>query len=206
MRALTTALALSLSWSVAFAANDAPKKVGIPDAASLIGKTLDDDTQYASGNDAQRVTAEDWSYGFAFDDPGLQRTGGTRARGKGDSLISMAEIYNRRCDRAAKTVRFAFGGDDRFVLKGSVAKGRYADGWVFFGDAASFEPAPAKIKMELSENDGALYVALDRTRLLQSRQVALCPSASAPAAKGSRCAVFSLAGFARAFDFVCDAK
>ncbi|MCK9919229.1 hypothetical protein MXD81_59880 [Microbacteriaceae bacterium K1510] len=206
MRALIPALALSMSMSAACAANEPPKKIDIPDAASLIGKTLDDETQFASGTDAPRVTAEDWSYGFAFDDPGLQRTASTRDRGKGGGLISMAEIYDRRCDRAAKTMRFAFGSDERFPLKGTVAKGRYADGWVFFGDALSFEGTPAKIKMELSENDGALYVALDRARMLQSRQVALCPTVTAAPGKGGRCAMFSLAGFARAFDFVCEAK
>jgi len=206
MRALIPALALSLSIAAAHAANETPKKVDIPDAASLIGQTLNDEAQFASGVDAPRVTAEDWNYGFAFDDPGLQRTASTRDRGKGGGLIATAELYNRRCDRAAKTVRFAFSGDERFALKGTVAKGRYAEGWVFFGDALSFEGTPTKIKMELSENDGALYVALDRARMRQSRQVALCPSVTAAPGKGGRCAMFSLAGFARAFDFVCEAK
>ena len=205
MRALVPALALSISMSAA-CAEEAPKKADISDAASLIGKTLDEDTQFASGVDAPRVTAEDWSYGFAFDDPGLQRTATTADRGKGGGRISVTEIYNRRCDRAAKTVRLAFAGDERFTLKGMVAKGRYADGWIFFGDALSFEGTPAKIKMEMSENDGAFYLALERQRMLQSRQVALCPTVTAAPGKGGRCAMFSLAGFARAFDFVCDAK
>ena len=63
-------------------------KIDIKDAASLIGKSLDADTQYATGSDAQRLSADDWSYGFEFDDPGLQRTASSKERGKAGALLA----------------------------------------------------------------------------------------------------------------------
>jgi hypothetical protein len=62
------------------------------------------------------------------------------------------------------------------------------------------------VTMEFSENDAALYFNLDPARMARSAKLALCPSAAAPGTKASRCAIFSLAGFARAYDFVCDGK
>lgn len=206
MRSPIIAVIVGLSVAPAVAGNEAPAKVGIQDARSLIGKTLDEDTQYAAGSGTERVSVGDWTYGFDYDDAGLLRTARTSDRRNEKSLLSTGEIYHRRCDRTSKTVRFALAGDERFPLKGTVAKGRRADGWVYYAEGVTFALAPTKIRMEFSENDGALHLALDRARMMQTKQLALCPTAAAPVRTGGRCAIFSLAGFARAFDFVCDAK
>ncbi len=207
MRPSVLLLALCALLPVPAFAQTKPGKIDIKDAATLIGKTLDEDTQYAAGGpDAARVTVNDWSYGFAFDDPGLQRLASTKEGGKGTALLSTVMIYNQRCKRTDKAVPFAFDGDERFPLKGSVAKGRRAEAWVHFSKNNAYEPAPTRIGMTFSENDGALYFKLDPAQLARYERIALCPTAAAPDAKPTRCAIFSLAGFVRAYDFVCDAR
>jgi hypothetical protein len=91
-------------------------------------------------------------------------------------------------------------------LKGSVAQGRRADAWVYFGNAANFEPKPLKVTMAFSENDGALHLKLDPAEIARYAKLALCSTATAPDGSSDRCAIFSLSGFVRAYDFVCDAK
>jgi hypothetical protein len=204
MRRLVLFLTLAVLLPAAALAQNAPaKKVGIAEAASLIGQTLDADLQYEIGSDAPRATADDWSYGFEYDDAGLMRGASTKERG-GEALLATATLYNRRCTRTA--VPFSFGSDERFPLKGTVAKGRRADGWLYFGDNASFEKQALKLTMTFSENDGALHFKLDPARTAKAARLAVCATAAAPDAKASRCTLFSLAGFLRAFDFVCDAK
>lgn len=203
-RRLVPLLVLAMLLPAAAFAQKAPaKKVAISEAASLIGQSLDADLQYEIGGDAPRATAEDWSYGFEYDDAGLMRGASTKERG-GEALFATSTLYNRRCTRTA--VPFSFGGDERFRLKGTVAKGRGAAAWLYYGDNVSFEKQALKLAMTLSENDGALHFKLDPARLGRAARLAFCPTAAAPDAKTSRCAVFSLVGFARAFDFACDAK
>ena len=62
---LATAFAI-LAWPSAYAAEgDSQKKVKIPEAASLIGKTIDDDTLLAISEQAKMTPSDDWEYGFS---------------------------------------------------------------------------------------------------------------------------------------------
>ena len=178
---------------------DKPK----PDAAALIGKTLSPDKQSAIADHAVMAKSGGWTYGLAYDDPGLERMADASERG-GAAALTVAQIYSRRCDRASSP-SFAFGGDDRFVLKGETGS-RVADAWLFFAKGDAFDGAGRKIKLEMSENDGALYTKLDPAELAANATLAICPTAKAPGAGKSKCSQFDLAGFARAYDFVCDAK
>jgi hypothetical protein len=58
----------------------------------------------------------------------------------------------------------------------------------------------------MSENDGAPYTKLDPAELAANQTLAICPTAKAPRTGKAECSLFNLAGFARAYDFVCDAK
>ena len=81
----------------------------------------------------------------------------------GGAALTVAQIYSKRCDRAASP-SFAFGGDERFVLKGETGS-RVADAWLFFAKGDAFDGAGRKVRLEMSENDGALYTKLDPTEL-----------------------------------------
>lgn len=201
---------LSAFWALGLlssvCAQEKPVRIDIKDAASLIGKTLDEDTQYATGTDAPRESVGDWSYGFEFDDAGLMRTASAKEHAKGEARLSTAFAYNRHCKRAVKDAEFTFIVDERFPLKGSESKGRRTEAWIHLGTSAAFDPKPAKASLAFSENDGALHLKLDPALMTRHERIALCPTAAAPAAKTGRCAIFSLAGFARAYDFVCEAK
>ena len=101
-------------------AQDKPK----PDAAALIGKTLSPDKQSAIADHATMAKSGGWIYGLTDDDPGLERMADANERG-GGAVLTVAQSYSKRCDRAASP-SFAFGGDDRFVLKGETGS-RIAD-------------------------------------------------------------------------------
>ena len=126
------------------------------------------------------------------------------ARQGGGAALTVAQIYSKRCDRASSP-SFAFGGDDRFVLKGETGS-RVADAWLFFAKGDAFDGAGRKVRLEMSENDGALYTKLDPAELATNATLAICPTAKAPGTGKAKCSSFDLAGFARAYDFVCDAK
>ena len=195
----------TLSPTGALAAGETAAKTDIPDPVSLIGQRLDIDRQYEIGTHAQRTRLGDWGYGFEIDDPGLERTASTKESGSGAALLATYVMYDKRCARPDHAVSFSVGGGDRFALKGS-AGSRHSTAWIFYGDKDTFDHGSIKVTMDFSENDGALYFHLDPARMARSAKLALCPSAAAPATKASRCAIFSLAGFARAYDFVCDGK
>jgi hypothetical protein len=195
----------ALSPIAARTADETAAKTDIPDPASLIGQRLDIDRQYDIGTHAQRMTAGDWGYGFEVDDPGLERTASTKESGSGASLLATYVMYDKRCARPDHAVSFSVGSDDHFALKGSVGS-RHSTAWIFYGDKDTFDRGSIKVTMDFSENDAALYFNLDPARMGRSAKLALCPSAAAPGTKASRCVIFSLAGFARAYDFVCDGK
>jgi hypothetical protein len=207
MRVLPILLAIVLAPSLAVA-DDNPqpkKKVAIPDAATLIGKTIEGDRQYEIGSNAPQTKSGDWSYGFGYDDPGLERSASSPARGKADSLLDTSHMYDTRC-AAGDKASFSFGAGDRFKLKGTMQKGQYADAWIYLGDGDAFDAKPLKIKMDFSQNDAAMHFDLDPTILAPRSAAAICPDAAAPGKTGGHCAMFSLKGFARAYDFVCQAK
>ena len=138
-----------------------------------------------------------WTYGLTYDDPGLERMADADERG-GGAALTVAQIYSKRCDRAVSP-SFAFGGDDRFVLKGETGS-RVADAWLFFAKEEAFESAGRKVRLAMSENDGALYTKLDPAELAANVTLAICPTAKAPGAGKTKCSLFDLSGFARAYD------
>jgi hypothetical protein len=193
-----------LAVAVPALAEDRPKpKAGAPDAAALLGKTLSPDKQSAIADRAIMAKSGAWTYGLSYDDSGLERIADANER-DGGAALTVAHTYLKRCDRA-QSPSFAFGGDERFVVKGE-AGSRVADAWLFFAKGDSFDGAGRKIKLAMSENDGALYTALDPAELAASQTLAICPAAKAPGTGKAKCSLFNLAGFARAYDFVCDAK
>ena len=135
-----------LAFVAAALASDQPK----PDAAALIGKTLSPDKQSAIADHAVMAKSGAWTYGLTYDDPGLERTADADERG-GGAALTVAQSYFKRCDRAASP-SFAFGGDDRFVLKGDTGS-RVADSstefptpaisLVFGLRALMYQPRPA---------------------------------------------------------------
>lgn len=206
MRPLPILIAICLLIPLAAAAQDSPTpKVAIPAAASLIGKPIDGDKQYAIGSSAPKSKSGDWSYGFDFDDPGLERLASAAARGKAAPLLTASHLYDTRC-AAGDKAPFTFGAGDRFKLKGSMQDGQYADAWVYLGEGDAFDAKALKVKMDFSQNDGAMHFDLDPTALAPRGAVAFCPDAAAPGKTGGHCTIFSLKGFARAYDFVCNAK
>ena len=177
----------------------------IPDAASLIGKTLDPDRAYELGEHAPKTKTGDWTYGFESDES-LLRSGSATERGKGGAQLDTIFIYNKRCARSDKSAPFSFSVGERFALKGSVEKGRFANAWIFFGDREVFDAMGVAKKMVFSENDAELHFTLDPNELAKRGVLALCPTAAAPAKMDGACSIFSLKGFERAYDFVCEAK
>jgi hypothetical protein len=208
MRLLPILAAIILTPSLAAADDSAPakKKVAIPDAASLIGKKLSDDRQSDIATNAPQTKSGDWSYAFEYDDAGLARFASTPQHGKTDALLSTDHMFDTRCAANEKTAPFSFNADESFKLKGTEQKGRYSDAWVYVGDDDKFDDKPLKIKMDLSENDAAMHFTLDPASLSSRTTAAICPTSAPPGKTGSKCAVFSLKGFARAYDYVCNAK
>jgi hypothetical protein len=207
MRALTLLAALCLPPMAALAQdNPSPKKIAVPDAASLIGKKVAVDRQFEIGSNATKIQTGDWSYGFDYDDPGLERTASTKERGKDGAAFDTYHLYDTRCAPGDKAAPFAFGAGDHFPLKGSMAKGQYADAWIYLGDKDTYDDKALKLKMDFSQNDAAMHFALDPAILAPRDVAAICPTAAPPGKAGGHCAIFSLKGFARAYDFVCNAK
>ena len=130
-----------------------------------------------------------WTFGLTYDDPGLERMANADERG-GGAALTVAQIYSKRCDRAASP-SFAFGGDERFVLKGETGS-RVAAAWLFFAKGDAFDGAGRKVRLEMSENDGALYTKLDPTELAANATLAICPTAKAPGSGKMKCSQFDL--------------
>ena len=188
-----------LAFAAPALADDAPK----PSAAALIGKTLSPDKQSAIADHATMAKSGAWTFGLTYDDPGLERMANADERG-GGAALTVAFPYIKRCDRAAPS-SFAFGGDERFALKGETGS-RVADAWLFFAKGEAFDGVERKVKLQMSENDGALYLKLDPAELAANAALAICPTAKAPGSGKMKCSLFDLAGFARAYDYVCEAK
>jgi hypothetical protein len=204
---LISSLTACLLLPIAAGAQDKPPAAGIDlrNPAALIGKQLDADRAYEAGLHAPKMRAEDWTYGFQSDEA-LERAASTADRAKSDVELDTVYPYNQRCARNGKTAPFTFGGGERYKLKGAVEKGRYAEGWLYFADKGIFDPTPVKAKLAFSENDAALHLSLDPAEMARRGALAICPTAAPPGAAGAACSLFSLKGFARAYDFVCDAK
>jgi hypothetical protein len=209
MRLSPILLAICILHPGAASADDSPqpkKKIPIPDAASLIGKKIDGDRQSDIATNAPKTKSADWSYGFEYDDSGLERSAWTPQRGKPDALLSASYVFDSRCGAGDKAADFSFGADESFKLKGSPAKGQFANAWLYLGDADKFDDKPLKLKMDFSENDAAMHFKLDAASLSSRAMAAFCPTDAPPSKAGGHCATFSLKGFARAYDYVCEAK
>src|SRR5664280_2358144 len=143
MRALLLGLAclVCLAFAAPALALDKPQ----PDAAALLGKTLSPDKQSAIADHAVMAKSGAWTFGLTYDDPGLERMANANERG-GGAALTVAQIYSKRCDRAASP-SFAFGGDERFVLKGETGS-RVADAWLFFAKGDAFDGAGRKVRLE----------------------------------------------------------
>jgi hypothetical protein len=197
----------SVASGFAFAQDAASKPVAIPDAASLIGKTVDGDRQYAIGQQAKQSKSGDWTYGFGGDaEGGLERQASVTTGARAKSILAVSHAYDSRCKRADKTIGASLDdGVKRFRAKRQSDGGSTSQAWVSYGDAGGFGVA-AKQTMPFQEIDATYLPKLDLAAMSARGQVALCPSAVAPDKIVSQCAVFSLKGFPRAFDYVCDAK
>jgi hypothetical protein len=206
MRALLVAAFCFLSADISLGEDKpAAPRIDLSNPAALIGKKLDPDRAYEAGLKAPQTKIDDWSYGFDSDET-LMRSGSTKEQGKGATELDMSVVYDTRCERSDKTVGLTFIKADNFKIKGGLEKGHYAEAWITFADKSLFDPTPLKVKMDFSENDGFLHFQFDPAPLSKRGQMAICPNA-APLSKASAgCSVFSLKGFSRAYDFVCNAR
>jgi hypothetical protein len=178
-------------------------------ARALVAKTLPQSEvqKIVEGKEEQdEVKVGDWAFAIENDDPGIMRTALTPERGKGVPQLMMEAQAESRCgsDRLSRAF-FVLGSDERLPLKGTIEKGQYTEAWVSFADGAAFVSKPTKLRLDFSQNDGSLSppVGTDATFFAHHDAVAFCATAGKPDA---RCLTFSLKGFARAYEFVCQAK
>jgi hypothetical protein len=198
------ALALAVAATSGAAADEASL---LAKAKALIAKTLpkSEEDKIVAGAEKDEAKSGDWIFDIGNDDPGIMRSAGTPERKKRDLQLSMEALAETRCgpERSTKP-SITLGSDDRLPLKGTVEKGQYTEAWVSFSDGgAAFGDKPTKLKLDFSQNDGALYLPVEATFFAHHDAVAFCAAAGKPDA---RCLMFSLKGFARALDFVCQAK
>lgn len=208
--ALVLAALLSSASTRADDAQPELKPVQIPDAASLIGRRLDGDLAYAISLQAKSSPSGDWLYGFSGDpEGGLTRGAWTSSVGK-VGAIRIDFPYFERCRHADKAVRINLEDSKRFkVVTARDARGATTDSalaWIVYGDHGRFDAAAKRQRMILQGIDGAFVFELDRDAMKTRGLLALCPAETAPENVTKSCAVFSLKGFGRAFDFACDAK
>jgi hypothetical protein len=97
--------------------------------------------------------------------------------------------------------------DRRLNAKADETKpGDHVEAWATFADHGLFDAEPRKIRLNYNWDAVDLNFTLDPAELSRRGELALCPTARSPDSQGAHCARFSLKGFARAFDFVCQAK
>jgi hypothetical protein len=208
MRLFASLLALCLLSAVASVAKD--KAAGdaghVPDAASLVGKGDPSEEEYKILRNAPQTTSGDWTYGLSVDDTaGLTRQARTKQSRVGKPLLLTSHWHRDLCERVRKPVQFYFNGDAHFVLKGEPSKGKYADAWISYEDTDAFGAA-IKSRLDFSDDAGMLFFPLDPAVLAARRALSICPSATAPGSPNGHCTIISLVGFARAYEFVCEAK
>jgi hypothetical protein len=208
MRRHIAILALSLLTP---AASSAGYKAGadagrVPDARALIGKDDLGEEEYKRLRDAPQTTSGDWTYGLNVDDSaGLMRQALTKQSNRGKPLLLTRRSYRDLCTHDGKPIQFYFSGDAHFALKGEPTKGRHADGWISYEDNNAFGAA-IKTRLDYSEDAGAWLFTLDPEMAAARRAVSICPSPAAPGSPNGHCTIVSLNRFARAYEFVCEAK
>ncbi len=200
---LLAALALVCAASSLASADEASI---LAKAKALVDKTLPQSEvqKIEEGKAEDKAKSGDWTFEIAIDDPGVVRYVSTSERGKGGLALTAEAHAETRCgSEDSSKPWFTLGSDDRLPLKGAIEKGQYAEAWASFADGASFVGRPTKLKLDFSQNDASLSLPIDAARFANHDAVAFCAAAGRPDA---RCLTFSLKGFARAYDFLCQAK
>jgi hypothetical protein len=203
--------AMFLGQSLAAAAESKPaamKPVVVPEAATLIGKRVDPDRQYAIGQAAKQTKSGDWSYGFGGGAEGeLQRQASVTIGGAKKSVLAINQTYEARCNRADKAIDMSLDdGVSHFKATQPKNGESYSTAWIVYSDNGAFDPRATKTKLSLQEIDATYLIKLDAEPLAHRGQIAFCPSQTTAKKPSAACSIFSLKGFARAFDYVCDAK
>jgi hypothetical protein len=178
----------------------------IPSAASLIGKTLEYDYIVALVKQAKSVKSGDWFYGFDLDASGAGLTRSAFLNGADGEDLSTAYRSDQRCNRAQSTAAFHFGDEAQRFNSELAVKTGYAMAWLYAGDRGVFKVLPGQDKMSFNGDAGGFDLELPLTPLLKHSQVAFCPARVSADKVAARCTIYSLQGFVRAFDYVCDAK
>lgn len=180
----------------------------VAEAAALIGKDIAYDRQSKIADRSPHAKADDWRFGLEYGAEGpLVRAASSDEIGKGKLAIRAENAYDARCDRASKELFFTIDMDPRLNAKSDAGKpGDHAEAWLTYADHGVFDAHPRKIELGYNWDAVNLGFALDPADLAKRGAFALCQTAKPPDAPGARCARFSLKGFARAFDFVCEAK
>ena len=203
------AMAATPSASIAQAIKEtptAPDKLAA-EAAALIGKQMDYDQQSKIADRSPHAQANDWSFGLSYGNEGaLAREALSNETGKGSLSLRTENDYGSRCDPASKELEFTIDIDARLNATDSNKAGDHAESWLTFADHGVFDARPRKIKMNYNWDAVNLNFSLDRAELLKRGQLAFCPGPTSPDSQGAHCVRFSLKGFARAYDFVCQAK
>jgi hypothetical protein len=196
--------------SLAQAIKDTPTPPGelAAQAAALIGKEIAYGKQSKIADRSPHAKADDWRFGLEYGAEGpLVRAADANEIGKGALSIRTENDYGARCNRAGKEIGFTIDMDPRLNAKTDAGKpGDHAEAWLTFADRGVFDPHPRKIALGYNWDAVNLNFALDSAELTRRGAFALCQTAKLPDSPGAHCARFSLKGFARAFDFVCEAK
>jgi hypothetical protein len=188
------------------AAVGAKGKAIIPSAESLIGKTLDADRVYALSLHATRPRSGDWTYGFGGDaEGGLTLSAEVLGVRGSKSSLEAAANYGARCPPSPTVELILDDADSKFDPDHAERRPLTAS-WVYFGDRGVFDAQPLRRKMVFQAIDATFVFELDLATLSKRGQVALCPASMAADKVATNCTVFSLRGFSRAFEYVCNAK
>jgi hypothetical protein len=184
-----------------------PEKL-VAEAAALIGKDIEYDQQSKIADRSPHAKAGDWRFGLEYGNEGpLVRGAEAGETGKGELVIRTENGYDAPCDPAQKELAFTIDMDSRLNAKTNETKaGDHAEAWLSYADHGVFDARPRKINLGYNWDAVNLNLTLDPAELSRRGEFALCPTAKSPDSPGARCALFSLKGFARAFDFVCYAK
>jgi hypothetical protein len=218
MRIGTNAAFAVLAWlalqapSYAQEIKDTPTSIGAlaAEAAALVGKKIDYDAQKKIFNRSPHAKAADWRFGLEVGNEGeLARAADTRESGKGKLSIRTEYDANGRCGATDEHLAFTIDMDPRLNADADKDQGKHkthADAWESFADHGAFAGLPRKIELGYNWDAVALDFKLDPSELARHGELALCRTSNPPGASPADCAFFSLKGFQRAFDFLCQAK
>jgi hypothetical protein len=196
------------SFAQAVKETQTPPDKLVAEAAALVGKKIADDKQQKIADRSPHARADDWSFGLSYgNEGGLVREASSDETGKGALSMNTENDYSARCDPSLKALAFTIGMDPRLNAKADYTKpGDHAVSWFTFGDHGVFDAKPRKIEMDYNWDAVNLGFSLDRAELSRRGQLVFCPSPKSPDSLGAHCVRFSLKGFTRALDFVCEAK